>query len=83
MGRRFADITEDRFRSDRELYLSQCLKIVPKQGGGLIPFTLKAEQRRLYDTIDQERRNRQLLHQSLRQILTACRRGTCPAQMIQ
>jgi len=48
--------TEDDFRADRALYFEQCLKIVPKAGGQIIPFRMKNEQRRLAETIDHERR---------------------------
>ena len=50
------DATEADFRADAELYYEHCLKIVPKQGGQVIPLRLKNEQRRLKAAIDHERR---------------------------
>ena len=46
----------DDLYADRETYFSTCLRIVPKNASGLIPLTLKKEQRRLAEAIDHERR---------------------------
>ena len=50
------DLTLDQLYLDRDLYNRTCLKIVPKNAVGLIPFEMKKEQKRLAAAIDHERR---------------------------
>ena len=50
------ELSADSLYADRDLYFRTCLKIVPKNASGLLPFNMNREQRRLADTIDRERR---------------------------